>query len=93
MVAEAEKEGAQRAEDNDPWISIMGKFICKFRIDELPQLWNVFKSEASFIRGQARKTGVYSASRKGNTLLWLVPSCNARYYGVGDENVSVQHIS
>jgi sugar transferase (PEP-CTERM system associated) len=49
MVIDAEKEGAKWAEDNDPRITRIGKFIRTARIDELPQLWNVLKGEMSFI--------------------------------------------
>lgn len=49
MVTEAEQDGAQWAEDNDPRVTRVGKFIRKSRIDELPQLWNVLKGEMSFI--------------------------------------------
>lgn len=49
MVADAEKEGAKWADDNDPRITRVGKFIRKARIDELPQLWNVLNGEMSFI--------------------------------------------
>jgi exopolysaccharide biosynthesis polyprenyl glycosylphosphotransferase len=49
MIVDAEKEGARWAEDNDPRITRVGRFIRKARIDELPQLWNVMKGEMSFI--------------------------------------------
>ena len=49
MFIDAEKEGARWAEDNDPRVTRVGKFIRKARIDELPQLWNVLKGEMSFI--------------------------------------------
>jgi sugar transferase (PEP-CTERM system associated) len=49
MDVDAEKEGAKWAEDNDPRVTRVGKFIRKARIDELPQLWNVLKGEMSFI--------------------------------------------
>lgn len=35
--------------DNDPRITRVGKVIRKFRLDELPQLFNVIKGEMSFI--------------------------------------------
>ena len=47
IVVEAEKEGARWAEFNDPRITLVGKFICKSRIYELPQLWNDFKTKMS----------------------------------------------
>jgi len=49
MIVDAEKEGAKWAEDNDPRVTRIGKFIRRARIDELPQLWNVLKGEMSFI--------------------------------------------
>ncbi|MFW2439329.1 MAG: sugar transferase [Arenicellales bacterium] len=49
MVVDAEREGAKWAENDDPRITRVGKFIRTARIDELPQLWNVLKGEMSFI--------------------------------------------
>ena len=50
MVMDAEKfSGAVWAEDNDPRITLMGKFLRKTRLDELPQLWNVLKGEMSMV--------------------------------------------
>ncbi len=49
MRMDAEKYGAQWAEDNDPRILKIGKFIRKTRIDELPQLINVLTGDMSII--------------------------------------------
>ncbi|WP_282173995.1 exopolysaccharide biosynthesis polyprenyl glycosylphosphotransferase [Cytobacillus firmus] len=49
MGIDAEKNGAQWAEKNDPRITRIGSFIRKTRIDELPQLFNVIKGEMSIV--------------------------------------------
>ena len=50
MRANAEKEtGPVWAEEDDPRITRVGGIIRKLRIDELPQLWNIFKGEMSFV--------------------------------------------
>ncbi len=50
MVTDAEvKSGPVWAQDEDPRVTSVGKFIRKWRIDEIPQLWNVLKGEMSFV--------------------------------------------
>ncbi len=49
MCADAEKNGAQWAEKNDPRITRVGKILRKSRFDELPQLFNVLKGDMSFV--------------------------------------------
>lgn len=50
MFNDAEKGGKpQWATANDPRVTKMGKIIRKLRIDELPQIINVFKGEMSFV--------------------------------------------
>ena len=50
MVADAEKKtGPVWAGENDDRITRVGRVIRKLRIDELPQLWNVFRGEMSFV--------------------------------------------
>ena len=50
MRVDAEKDGVARlAQKNDDRITPIGKIIRKCRLDELPQLWNVFKGEMSFV--------------------------------------------
>ncbi len=49
MKVDAEKDGAQWAQKADSRITKVGKFIRLTRIDELPQLINVFRGDMSFI--------------------------------------------
>ncbi|MBU0992211.1 MAG: TIGR03013 family PEP-CTERM/XrtA system glycosyltransferase [Proteobacteria bacterium] len=50
MVTDAESaSGPVWAQKNDSRVTRVGKFIRKWRIDEIPQLWNVLKGEMSFI--------------------------------------------
>ena len=50
MITDAEKDsGPVWADDEDPRITRVGRFIRKWRIDEIPQLINVLKGEMSFV--------------------------------------------
>ncbi len=49
MTVDAEKEGAQWAQKNDARVTRFGGLMRKYRIDELPQLFNVLKGEMSFV--------------------------------------------
>jgi len=49
MRQNAESNGPQWAQPNDPRITHIGKWLRKSRIDEIPQLINVLRGEMSFI--------------------------------------------
>jgi sugar transferase (PEP-CTERM system associated) len=49
MCRDAEKNGARWACENDPRVSRVGRWMRKWRLDELPQLINVWKGEMSFV--------------------------------------------
>jgi len=50
MCADAEKlNGAEWAQKDDPRVTRVGRFIRKFRLDELPQFINIIRGDMSFI--------------------------------------------
>lgn len=49
MSMDAEKNGAQWAQKVDPRVTKVGDIIRKYRIDELPQLFNVLNGDMSFV--------------------------------------------
>ncbi len=49
MRTDAEMNGAQMAKQNDDRVTKVGKVIRKFRLDELPQIWNVLRGDMSFV--------------------------------------------
>jgi len=74
---------ATRKLKNDPRITRIGKFLRKYSLDELPQLWNVLKGEMSLVgpRPVARdelvqfykkNTIYYILVRPGMTGLWQI---------------------
>jgi len=49
MRVDAEKHGAQMASENDDRTTKIGKFIRKYRVDELPQIYNVMRGDMGFV--------------------------------------------
>jgi len=49
MVVNADKMGASSTADDDPRITRVGRFLRKYKLDELPQLINVLKGEMSIV--------------------------------------------
>ncbi|PCI57716.1 MAG: sugar transferase [Gammaproteobacteria bacterium] len=49
MRLDAEKFGAQMASEDDPRITKIGNYLRKYRIDELPQMYNVIRGDMGFV--------------------------------------------
>ena len=49
MVVDAEKDGPQLSNEDDPRITKWGKIMRKYRIDETPQFYNVIRGDMSLV--------------------------------------------
>ena len=49
MIVDAEKEGPLLSSKNDKRMTAWGRTMRKWRMDELPQLWNIIKGEMSLV--------------------------------------------
>ena len=87
MVDGAEKEGKpQLSSDSDPRVTKLGRILRKYRIDELPQLWNVLKGEMSLVGPRPivkeelpyyqEDVDYYLMAKPGMTGLWQVSGRN-----------------
>jgi Undecaprenyl-phosphate galactose phosphotransferase WbaP len=71
---------------NDPRVSKLGEFLRRSSLDELPQLWNVFKGDMSLVGPRpvieaeleryGDDVGYYLMTRPGITGLWQVSGRN-----------------
>src|SRR5262245_58743803 len=58
MIPDAEaKVGALQASKNDPRVTRVGRLMRATAADELPQLWNIFRGDMSFVGPRALRPG------------------------------------
>lgn len=65
MIPDAEKGlGAVQATESDPRITTVGKFLRATAMDELPQLWNIFKGDMSFVGPRALRPNEFEVKEE-----------------------------
>lgn len=59
MYTNAESNGPQWAHENDNRCTPVGRILREAHLDELPQLWNIFKGEMSFVGPRPERSFFY----------------------------------
>ncbi len=86
LMAQNEMEGPVFKMENDPRVTPLGRFLRKYSLDELPQLWNVFTRDMSLVGPRPpipEEVNKYDSwqrrrlnMRPGITCLWQVQGRN-----------------
>lgn len=93
LLALNEVSGAMFKMKDDPRVTKIGKFIRKTSLDELPQLFNVFRGEMSLVGPRPplpREVAEYTTYDKQRLL--VVPGCTGLWQVSGRSNVGFEEM-
>ncbi|CAM4456139.1 sugar transferase [Paenibacillus xylanexedens] len=88
LIDQNEVNGNMFKMKNDPRITRIGKFIRKTSLDELPQLWNVFRGEMSLVGPRpALPREVKNYNSYDRQRLQMIPGCTGLWQVSGRNSV------
>jgi lipopolysaccharide/colanic/teichoic acid biosynthesis glycosyltransferase len=79
MVIDADARTALRAGERDPRVTRVGAVLRATAMDELPQLWNIFRGDMSFVGPRPLMPGEIEARDGRDVPLEAIPGYDARH--------------
>ena len=80
MVPDAERRvGAVQATEHDPRVTRIGRIMRVTAMDELPQLWNIFRGDMSFVGPRALRPGEIEAGSERHVAMTDIPGYAERH--------------